>query len=129
MRLALLQARIRRHLMEPFDLRGAAHHEDPVGRHSAPPLGHRAVALVRGDDPVGSTEGGSLRPPHRPVEQVLTAPEPGLVQLGHQVVLVEQETGAAALERHGDQEEQVRRVAGVYDVDGTDLPGQAVCLP
>ena len=38
-------------------------------------------------------------------------------QLGHQVVVVEDEARAAQLQRQRDQEQQVRRVAGLDDVE------------
>src|SRR3546814_9404679 len=72
-----------------------------------------AIALVGGDRDVGHSEGPAFQPADQPVEDVAAA-ELGLVELRVQVVMVEDELLAAEqLEEAADQEDCVRRVAGV----------------
>ena len=82
----------------------AAHHED-VAPGALPPRSSATspVALVGGDDDVGRPVGQPLRArTTRAVQQVLAAAEARQVQLGHQVVLVEDEPRAAPLQRQRD---------------------------
>jgi hypothetical protein len=88
-----------------------------------------AVAFVCRDDDVGGLVRAPLQPAHQPVEEVLPTAEPGQVQLGYQVVLVEYEPGSMSLEPLAEQEEQVWRIAGVHHVDPADLAGQPVGPP
>ena len=87
------------------------------------------VALVRGEHDVRGPVGPPLQRAHGAVEQVLAAVEPGEVQLGYQVVLVEDEPRAAPLQPQCRQEQQVGRVAGVDHVDRADLAGQPDRVP
>ncbi len=129
MGLAVLELRIGRHRPEPVGLRGAAHHEDVLRPPAAPAHRDVPVALVRGDDDVRRPVGHPFQRAHRPVQQVLAAAEPGEVQLGHQVVLVEDEPRPAPLQPQGGEEQQVGRVAGVDHVHRADLPGQPGGVP
>ena len=56
----------------------------------------------------------ALQRPQHPVGQLRAVREPGLVQLGAQVVMVEDEPGAVeGAKSQGDRPEDVRRVAGL----------------
>ena len=78
------------------------------------------IALVGGDDDVGEPIGQPLERDHAAVEEILSAPEARQVELGHQVVLIEDHPRAAELERQRDQEQQVGRVADVDDVEAAE---------
>ncbi len=100
-RLAALDRLVGGHLAEPVDRGRAAHDEHLVRPLAASGQRDLAVALVGGDDDVGRPVGEPLEPAHRAVEEVLAAVESRQVQLGHQVVLVEDEPRAAPLEPSG----------------------------
>ncbi len=129
MGLAALQLRLRRYRPEPVGVRRAAHHEDVLGPPTAAAQRDVPVALVRGEHDVRGPVGPPFQRAHGAVEQVLAAVEPGEVQLGHQVVLVEDEPRAAPLQPQRRQEQQVGRVAGVDDVDRADPAGQPGGVP
>jgi hypothetical protein len=68
----------------------------------------------------------------RELLQVLSPVEPREVQLGNEVVLVEDEAGALPLQHQRHCEQQVRRVAGVHHVDAPErahLPGEPDGVP
>ena len=119
-----LQLVLRRHLVETLHLRRAADHEDLARVHVAALERHLPVALVGGDHHVRGAEGGPLQPARRRGTASPRRGEPRQEQLRHQVVLVEDELRAAALEPARHQEQQVRRVAGVHHVDRPDPAGQ-----
>ena len=102
---------------EPLDGRRAADDEGVLDRDPAAAGGHGAVALVGGDDGVRGAVGAPLQQAHRPVHRVALLAEPREVELGHEVVLVEDDPGAAGLRAQRGEEQQVRRVAQVDHVD------------
>src|SRR5688572_10140218 len=102
--------------LEAFQARASAHHEHALGRHAAALDGDAAVGVVGGDRHVGEAEGQALEQAHRLPEQVAAA-ELGLVELRVGVVVVEHELLAEQLEQVADEEKEIRRVAGVDDVE------------
>ena len=68
-------------------------------------------------DDVGHPVGDALGAQRRAVAEVLAAPEARAVELGHQVVVVEDEARALAAQAARGQQQEVGRVAGVDDVE------------
>ena len=104
---------------------GAAHHEHHVGAFAAARQRHVAVGLVGRDDDIGRGERESLGETRHAVAEA-ASPELGLVELGHDVVLVEDDPGAVQESvPAGGQEEEVGRVADVDDIEAPGSPDTA----
>jgi hypothetical protein len=111
------ELRLGRDDLQPVQLGPAANDEHAAGVHATTFDGDAAVGLIRRDGDVCRSKGGSLQPHHQPPQQP-TAAELGFVELGVDVVVVEDELRAeAALVVAAHQEQQVRRVAGVNHVE------------
>src|SRR5712664_936953 len=113
--------------LEPFvggqdlqarEARSTAHDEHPLGEHAAAPDRDAPVGLVGGDRHVGGAEGPVLKLEHQAIEKITPA-ELRLVELGAEIVMVENEPLSEQLEKSTNQEEQVRRIARVYDVEAS----------
>ena len=102
---------------------GAAADHRRVGPvQTAPVHRHRPVGLVGGDHVVGGGEGGALEREEQRQGQAAITAEPGPVDLGTQVVVVEDEPDAAPPVPAGEGEVRVRRVAGLHDLEGVLPP-------
>ena len=122
--LAVSQRRVGCGRDEPLEVGCAADDEDVLRTFAAALERDRAIRLVRRDHDVGERERPPLGGERQPVEEVSTAVEAGLVQLGNEVVVIEDERGPAALEHaHGGQQ-QIRRVARLHDLERL-APGEA----
>jgi hypothetical protein len=82
------------------------------------------IRPVGRDDVVGRPEGGALQSEQPPARQAASAREPGVVELGAQVVVVEDEAGAVApTEEPGERPEDVGRVARLEHLEAAGAPG------
>jgi hypothetical protein len=127
----VLEPLVRRADAHALEARSAAHHEHALGRHAAALDGDAPVGLVGGDGHIGAAECPALQPEHQAVEEIPPA-ELGFVQLRVDVVVVEDELLAEQLEEPADQEEEVRRIAGMNHVEaarGEHPPAQRERLP
>src|SRR6266487_2095203 len=118
-----------RYLPESLDRGCAAYDEYVLRLLAAPGKRGRAVALVGRRDDVGGPVRAPFEPAHRAIEQIPPALKAGQVELGDQVVLVEHEPGAFALEPEREEEEQVRWIAGVHDIYRPDPSREPVRVP
>ncbi len=125
---ATLERFIGRQDAQAIEFRAAADHVDLVRGHAAAFDGDALVRLVGGDRDVGSLERPAFEQQHQVVKEV-APPELGFVQFRIDVMMVEQEFLAhEQLEKSGDQEEQVGRIAGMDNIEAVrelHLPGQA----
>jgi hypothetical protein len=122
----LLQGFHRRDDLEPTQVRAAAHHEHPLGIHAAALDGDAPVRFVGGNRDIGRLECPALEPAQEPVEEIPAA-EFRLVELGVDVVVIENELLAEQLEEPTDQKNRIRGIAGVDDVESAcqqHSPGQ-----
>ena len=94
-----------------------AHDEDVLGIHAAALDGDARVGAVGGQRHVGHAVGEALGAQRRAVAEVLAAPEARAVELGHEVVVVEDEARALAAQAARREQQDVGRVAGVDDVE------------
>ena len=103
---------------QAIEARSAAHHENPVGRHAAAIDGDTPVGFVGGDRHVSRSECPVLERQHQAIEEIAPA-ELRLIELRIEIVMIEHELLAEQLEEAADQEKQVRRIAGMDDVEST----------
>ena len=129
MLLALLERGIGDAAREAAQVGRAADDEHALGRLPATLEGGAPIAVVGGDDDVGHPVGQALERDHAAIQQVLAAAEARQVELGHEVVLVEDHPGAAQLQRQRDEEQQVGRVADVDDVEPAEAASEAPGAP
>jgi hypothetical protein len=113
---APLEPLVGRHDLHALEARAAAHHEHALGGHPAALDGDAAVGLVGRDRHVGAAERQPLEPHHQ-LPQGAAAPELGFVELRARVVVVEDELLAEELVERPDEEEQIRRIAGMHYVE------------
>src|SRR6185437_3223775 len=85
--------------------------------------GDGPVGLVGGGDPVGTAEGTPLEEAEAPVEGGGAVVELRLVELRAEVVVVEDEPDAEGPQGEGQRPEDVRRVAGLEDVEAITPEG------
>ena len=102
---------------EAREVGSVAHDEDVLGIHPAALDGDAGVGPVGGQRHVGHPVGHALGAQRRAVAEVLAAPEARAVELGHEVVVVEDEARALAAQAARGQQQDVGRVAGVHDVE------------
>ena len=126
---ALLQCGVRDAPHKPAHVRRASDHEHSPRVLAAAVEGNLPVAPVRRNDDVGKPVGETLGGDHASVQKIPAAAEPGEVELGHQVMLVEDQPGASQLERQRDGEQQVGRVADVDDVETAQPASQPPRAP
>ncbi len=111
-----LERRIGRHHLHAREIGTRAHHEDVLGIHSAARERDAAVGLVGGDHHVGGLERQAFQPRQQPASEA-TFTELGFVELGVDVVVIEHELLAEQFVETADQENGVRRIAGMDDVE------------
>ena len=112
---------------KPLEVGPAADHDHVVGVLAAPLDGHPLVALVRGDHEIGGPERPSLEEQQAgPHQRRAPIAELGVVHLGRQIVVVEQESGPGGLDQPAEREVGLGRVADVQHVDppAHHLPAQ-----
>ena len=108
---------------QPLGVGSGADDGDVRGALAAPGDGDVPVGVVGGDHVVRGPVGPALQRPQAPVGQRRAVREAGLVQLGAQVVVVEDEPGAVdGPQGQGDRPEDVRRVAGLHDREPAGPP-------
>ena len=93
--------------------------------------GNASVRLVRRDDDISSPERQALRGKKRTVKNV-TAPITGFVELGSQVVMIEDQARALTLDGPDGRGKEIRRVARMDDVERTgrrQLPDETPYRP
>src|SRR6266540_2262063 len=81
---------------------------------------------------VGEAEREPLEQQREPVEEIPATPEAREVELRHEVVVVEDEARALALQRQRREQEQIRRIARVHDVEELlrcELAHEPSCSP
>ena len=113
---AVFQRRIRRHLLHAREIRAGTHHEHIVRVHAAARQRDVAIRLVGGDHHVGGPESHALQRQQQFLAEAAPA-ELGFVELGIDVVVIEHELLAEQLVETADEENRVRRIAGVDDVE------------
>ena len=75
---------------------GSHTHHEHISRGLASPLDRDpAIGLVRGQDDIGEAERAALGLSGEPVEQACRATEARLVELGHEIMVVEDQSRAA----------------------------------
>src|SRR6185369_8488117 len=112
----VLERRRWRQHAQATQIRPAAYDEDLGGRALAALDRNLAVGLVGRDAHVGGLERAALEPEHQAVEQI-AALELRFVQLGIDVVMIEQEFLAEQLVEAADQEQRIGRIARVDRVE------------
>src|SRR5437870_6657684 len=91
--------------LQALEARSAAHDEYPLWGHAVASDGYPSVRLVGGDRHVGGAEGPRLELQHQAMEEITPA-ELGFVELGAEIVMIEDELLAEQLEEAADQEQQ-----------------------
>src|SRR5207302_5001481 len=110
--------------------------EHPFRRHPAAPHRDAPVGLVGRNGYVRAPESPVLELEHQSMEEITPA-ELCFVELGVEIVMIEQEFLTEQPEEPADQEEQVGRIAGVNDVEPAreehpagehECPGERDCV-
>ena len=114
---ALAPGRVRRVDGQALEVGAGAHHVDVGRRHPASLDRDPLVALVGGDHQVGGLERLALQVPQPGQGPPARGAELGLVHLGREVVVVEQEPLAEQLPEAAERPVGLRRVADVEDVE------------
>jgi len=81
-------------------------------RERDPPIG-----LIGRDDHVGEAERDPLRKAGELVHQVPSSSEAGQVELGHQIVMIEDQPCPAPAQRPGGKQQDVGWIGGVHDIE------------
>ena|SRR5213594_2838386 len=84
---------------EPLEIRAVPDDEDVLGTLAPASERHGAIRLVCRDDDVREAEHEPLEPECKAEEEILAATEPREIQLRNEIVMVEDEPRARALER------------------------------
>jgi hypothetical protein len=116
--LAPLEDRVRLNWDEPRKIGSAAHYSDAITRHVSALDRGIAVALVRADHRVSSSEGEAFEHTGHPVQHTRSSLEARLEQLGDKVMVIEEEARSALAQCQRNQEQQVGRIACVDNVKG-----------
>ena len=106
------------HDFDLVELGAAAHDEHLVRVHPSSFDGDAPIRLVRRNGDVGRSERPAFEPANEAIEKV-AALKFRLVELGIDVVVIEDELLAEHLERQADKEYEVRRIARVDDVEAS----------
>src|SRR4029079_12882235 len=94
---------------------------DALGISPAPRDRDITIGVIGRDHAVGDLEGAFLREQQKFVEEVVAFVLRS-IELGAEIVMVEDELLAKELVRGGDQEDEVRRIAALHHIEA---PGQS----
>ena len=114
---SLLQSQVRAGGLEADRIGGVPNNEHVFRGFPTALDGDSAIGLVRRDDDVGNAEAGPLEYKEGAIDGVPAAAEAREIELWRKVVVVEDEAGAAPLQRPHHREEEIRWVRGVDNVE------------
>ena len=123
---AIFPAGHRVHLLQVVEIRPGPHHKHALILHATTLHRNFAIALVGGDGNGRAFKGDPFKKAHRLPEEAALV-ELGLIQLGVDVVVVENILHAQQAELPSDKEDEIRRIATLNDINAArekDLPRQ-----
>ena len=106
--------------LESLRIWTGAHHRHVLAALGAPSHGDATVRVVGRNDMIGTAESAPFEDADGPVEDRSVVIEFRFVQLGTEIVVIEDEADPEHLEDQGNRPKDVRRVTGLQDVESDD---------
>jgi len=112
-----LQIRLNCNRVEIGDVRGAPNDCYTISGYLPPPYRDLPIALIRTNHRVGQCEGGSLKPDGNSIKGGGAIRKPRPEEFRHKVMVVKHKAGSVGPQHQGDQEEQIRWVTRMENVE------------
>src|SRR5271157_6154698 len=113
---AFLEPRLWGAFSDSGQVRVTPHHERALAPHAAARQGHFMVGFVGGNGDVRGSEGQAFSPAHQLVSEAAPL-KLRIVELGIQVMVIEDKSNVKKFEEDPDQEDDVRWVTGMDDTE------------